>query len=79
MSKSFWTPVIGEQLTGSIEANNPHDRFAVALSVPELGVVGHVPREISCTICRFMFHGGTVTCAITSRRVKDWMCRVLTP
>ena len=70
ISKSFWTPVIGVQLTGSVEANNPHDGFAVALSVSEIGVVGHVPRKISCTISRFMSHGGMVTCTIMGRRQR---------
>ena len=65
--------MIGEQLTGSVEYN----RFAVALSVPELGVVGQIPREISCTISRFMSHGGMVTCIITGRLHSNKGLKVL--
>ena len=33
---------------------NYHDQFAVPLSVPEIGIVGHVPREFSCVVRHFL-------------------------
>ena len=56
VSKPFWTPTIDEVLTVIAEDGNRHDRFAVALSVPEIGVVGHVPREFSCVVRHFREH-----------------------
>ena len=48
ISKLFWTPAIGEMLTVIAEDGNRHGRFAVALlSVPEMGIVGCLPRELS--------------------------------
>ena len=43
ISKIFWTPVIGELLKVAIEEGNWHNKFALALLSPEVGVVGHVP------------------------------------
>ena len=45
VSKVFWTPVVGEILQVASEEENMHDKFAVALSSAEVGMVGHVPRE----------------------------------
>ena len=45
VSKMFWTPVVGEILQVARQEENMHDKFAVALSSEEVGVVGHVPRE----------------------------------
>ena len=42
------------QLRYSItEDSNTHDRFAVALSAPGVGVIGHVPREFSRVVRHF--------------------------
>ena len=55
VSKIFWTPVIGEILVAATEDENRHDKLAVVLSSPEVGIVGHVPRKCS------------LVCFITSR------------
>ena len=49
------------QLCYSItEDSNTHDRIAVALSAPGVGVIGHVPREFSRVVRHFLLHGGTL-------------------
>ena len=43
VSKSFWTSAIDEILTAITEDMQcTHDRFAVALFTPGVGVIGHV-------------------------------------
>ena len=59
------------QLRYSItEDSNTHDRFAVALSAPGVGVIGHVPREFSRVVRYFLLHGGTLTCKVSGRRQR---------
>ena len=59
------------QLRYSItEDSNTHDRFAVALSAPGVGVIGHVPREFSRVVRHFLLHGGTLTCKVSGRRQR---------
>ena len=60
VSKSFWMP--------ATEDSNTHDRFAVALSAPGVGVIGHVPRVFSRVVRHFLLHGGTLTCKVSWRR-----------
>ena len=45
-------------------------RFAVALSAPGVGVIGHVPREFSRVVRHFLLHGGTLTCKVSGRRQR---------
>lgn len=57
-----------EILTVIIEDGNAHDRFAVALSVPGVGVVGHVPHEFARLVRYFLNHGETLTCKVSGRK-----------
>ena len=50
--------------------SNTHARFAVALSAPEVGLIGHVPREFSRVVRHFLLHGGTLTCKVSGRRQR---------
>ena len=48
ISKTFWSPTIGEELLCQSEEGNSKDPYAVALVEKTKGaVVGHVPRKIS--------------------------------
>ena len=47
VSKKFWTPYIGEELSLSCEEGNVYDKHAVAVRKADCVVVGHPPREIS--------------------------------
>ena len=42
--KQIWKPNIGEVLLVDKEAENVHDKHAVALLSPDGVVIGHVPR-----------------------------------
>ena len=46
---------------------NNYDDHAVSVVKAET-IVGHVPREMSCTSWHFIMHGGSVGCEITGRR-----------
>ena len=59
--KSIWNPIIGEDLDACRELESVHDRRAV--SIKKSGaIVGHVPREISRVLGRFISHCGNVSC-----------------
>ena len=46
--KRHWRPVVGEVLEAKIEEpRNVHDRYAVTLVKEEVGIVGHVPKNMS--------------------------------
>ena len=80
VSKLFWTPAIDEIVTAITEDSNTHDRFAVALSAPGVGVIGHVPRKFSRVVRHFLLHGGMLTKYLGEDNVaKAWKCRVSTP
>ena len=55
--KRVWSPIIGEVLELLREEESEHDRFAVYLLKPGAVTVGHVPRELSCKIWHFLWHG----------------------
>ena len=65
--KDVWSPIVGEEVEVCREPENPHDRHAVALKKAE-EVVGHVPRELSRIMFKFMACGGHITCRVTGRR-----------
>jgi len=51
--KCTWSPWIGEPFEAFCEEDNKHDKYAVAVHLNNcLTVVGHIPREITCT-CHF--------------------------
>ena len=64
--KEIWTAMLGEVLTCKREADNFHDRFAVAI-MKRSDVVGHVPKKIS-TICSLFLRSGTITCEVNGSR-----------
>ena len=67
ISKTVWTLRFGEELTVEKEADNAHDRHAVAVLKGGV-VVGHAPREISKTFWHFLTHQGEIRCEVTGRR-----------
>ena len=67
VSRTVWTPFVGEVLSLSPESGNEHDRFAVSI-VKDDAVVGHVPRELSQFFFYFMQHDRTVTVDVTGHR-----------
>ena len=59
---SNWTPTVGEQLETFCEAGNRHDKYAVAVTKENSGeVIGHLPRNISCTCWYFIKSKGEIT------------------
>ena len=66
---------MGEEVEVRREPENPHDRHAVALYKAE-EVVGHVPRELSKIMFKFMEYGGHITCQGGESWGTDWksMC-----
>ena len=67
------------------EDSNTHDRFAVALSAPGVGVIGHVPREYLASILvwcdTFCSTEGRLLAKFLGEDnvAKAWKCRVTTP
>ena len=53
-----------------LEANreNIHDRNAVTLVLEEIGIVGHVPKNISKLCHSFHFRGGTIEAVVIGER-----------
>ena len=47
ISKEFWTPKLGEELSYQHKEGNPNDVYAVAIKTDANIVVGHLPRKIS--------------------------------
>ena len=68
VSKEFWTPNIGEELSCQREEGNPNDPYAVAVKTEAGTVIGHVPRKISAACCLFLRRSGTIVCEITGSR-----------
>ena len=66
--KAVWNPVLGEVHCLVLEEGNKHDHCV------EKGdeIIGHVPRELSTEVWRFLRHGGRSTCEVIGRR----KCRV---
>ena len=62
VSKDFWSPFIGEELSCERKDGNPHDPYAVAAKKGQL-IVGHISRKISAAL--FLLRGnGTITSTI---------------
>ena len=67
---SVWTPTIGEELVAKNEADNIHDRYAIAAfkllpGTIRPSIVGHLPREISRFTYYVIIHGGRVSYQVT--------------
>ena len=65
--KSIWNPIIGEDLEVCREPENVHDHRAVNIKKSR-AIVGHVLREISRVLGRFISHGGNVSCRVRGRQ-----------
>ena len=63
----IWDPEIGEQLNCTIEKNNPHDRFAAAVT-KEDEIVGHIPKEYSHICSFFLRCEAKISCVVTGAR-----------
>ena len=69
MYKTYWTPVVGEELTLETEDDNEHDEHAVAVMKDGyMYIVGHVPCLLSKVSWFFLKRGGRITCRITGKR-----------
>ena len=71
VSKSFWTPTIGEVLSCEREEGNAFDPYAVAMlkTVNTRLVVGHVPRKISAACSLFLCReGSSISCIVSDNR-----------
>ena len=48
--KCIWSPCIGKQFETFCEEDNEHDKYTMAVHLKNsLTVLGHIPREITCT------------------------------
>ena len=68
ISKEFWTPELGEELSCQREEGNPNDVYAVAVKTAANIVVGHLPRKISATCSLFLSRSSTIACEVTGSR-----------
>ena len=62
--KNVWTPLLANDYSYADRIMNDH---AVSVVKAE-AIVGHVPREMSCTFWHFIMHGGSVGCEIMGWR-----------
>ena len=76
--KILWSPTEGEELSATIERDNPYDQYAIALKPTcrkaysrDQPVVGHLPREISKDTSNLITNGGQVMCKVTSTRSRQ--------
>lgn len=62
-----------------LEDNNPTDPYAIAVKTEMNNIpftVGHLPREISRVINKFISHGGTIQVKLASvRRRRSKICQ----
>ena len=66
--KRMWSPCVGEQFETFCEEDNEHDKYAVAVHLKNsLTVVGHIPREITCTCHFFIKNKGEITGEVSRR------------
>ncbi len=72
--KNIWTPSICEFLVA--RKGNGHDRCAVALTLHDGVLIGHVPREFSKVAWRFIAHGGCISYEVTGMRRRDTIGRL---
>ena len=54
--KAVWNPVLGEVHCLAPEEGNEHDRFAICVKRGD-EIIGHIPRELSREVWRFLRHG----------------------
>ena len=69
--KDIWTPSVGDCLSLMREETNPRDKNAVAVTLPNKTVVGHVPYNLAPLLSQFLrrgFNKGMVT--ITGEKVN---------
>ena len=67
VSKVFWSPTLGEELSCERESGNPVDSYAVAI-VKDAAVVEHVPKKISAACSLFLHNNGIIRCTVTGNR-----------
>ena len=68
VSKTFWSPTLGEELLCERESGNLADPYAVAVLKDAVTVIGHVPKKISAACSLFLRENGTIWCTITGNR-----------
>uniref|UniRef100_A0A1X7V6W2 HIRAN domain-containing protein n=1 Tax=Amphimedon queenslandica TaxID=400682 RepID=A0A1X7V6W2_AMPQE len=65
---NIWDASMSEVLPCEREIDNRRDTFAVRVSKPGTGTVGHLPRLISAACSVFLRRGGIITCTVTCSR-----------
>ena len=66
--KETWTPSIGEEFDCVREHDNTSDRYAVAVTLHDRTIVGHLAKKISKVCSLFLRRGGFINCTITGNR-----------
>lgn len=65
---NIWDASMSEVLPCEREIDNRRDPFAVRVSKPGTGTVGHLPRLISAACSVFLRRGGIITCTVAGSR-----------
>ena len=68
VSKEFWTPELGKELSCQCEEGNLNDVYAVAAKTDANIVIGHLPKKISAACSLFLSHSGMIACEVTGSR-----------
>ena len=70
ISKSFWTPRIGETLSCERKEGNTSDPYAVAVCESvNARIIGHIPRKISSACSLFLGQeGNIISCIVCGNR-----------
>ena len=68
--KELRNPRLNEKLDTIQVENNPHDRYAVAVSRLTPVVVGHLPREISRFTRFIILHGATMKVKVSDTKYR---------
>jgi len=69
--KCIWSPCVGEQFEMFCEEDNEHNKYAMAVHLKNsLTVVGHIPREITCTCHFFIKNKGEITGEVSRKRQR---------
>ena len=75
--KSIWSPCIGEPVETFCEEDNEHDKYVVFACLNNcLTVVGHIPREITCTCHCFIKNKGEITGEVKDNSAAQQLMKV---
>ena len=78
--KRIWSSCVGEQFESFCKEDNEHDKYGMAVHLKNsLTVVGHIPREITCTCHFFIKNKGEITGEVSRRYNSLWSSRSTMP